>query len=39
MTVLAPPADFPVGRFTQDKKLLEQGYEMGRAAALATITA
>ncbi|MDV6316607.1 patatin family protein [Idiomarina sp. HP20-50] len=39
MTVLAPPADFPVGRFTQDKKLLEQGYEMGRNAALATTTA
>ncbi|WP_404397722.1 patatin family protein [Idiomarina loihiensis] len=39
VTVLAPPEGFPVGRFTQDKKLLEQGYEMGRAAALATTAA
>jgi len=27
--VVAPPADFPVGRFTRDAQLLERGYRLG----------
>lgn len=30
--VILPPEDFPVSRFTMDRKALETGYEMGRAA-------
>ena len=29
VTVIAPPANFKVGRFTRDRKLLQQGYEAG----------
>ncbi len=29
VTIIAPPADFKVGRFTRDKKLLQQGYGAG----------
>ncbi len=33
MTVIAPPADFLVGRLTTDKKKLETGYQQGLVAA------
>ncbi|MBV7263097.1 MULTISPECIES: patatin-like phospholipase family protein [Photobacterium] len=33
--VIAPPAEFDVGRITTDKKRLDTGYQMGLAAALA----
>jgi len=33
--VIAPPAEFDVGRMTTDKKRLDTGYQMGLAAALA----
>jgi len=29
VTVIAPPTDFKVGRFTRDKKLLQLGYQAG----------
>ncbi|MDO6706868.1 patatin family protein [Photobacterium sp. 1_MG-2023] len=32
--VIAPPAEFDVGRVTTDKKRLDAGYQMGLAAAL-----
>jgi predicted patatin/cPLA2 family phospholipase len=31
--LMCPPADFPVGRFTQNRRLLHQGYTAGRLAA------
>ncbi|WP_105903452.1 patatin-like phospholipase family protein [Vibrio gangliei] len=33
ITVIAPPADFPVGRLTKDLNKLDMGYEMGISAA------
>ncbi|AMX02314.1 patatin-like phospholipase family protein [Microbulbifer thermotolerans] len=33
--VIAPPAHFPVGRFTREAELLEQGYLFGREAGMA----
>ncbi|WP_237058654.1 patatin-like phospholipase family protein [Microbulbifer sediminum] len=34
ISVIAPPAEFPVKRFTREPDLLEQGYQMGRREAL-----
>nr|WP_255774698.1 patatin family protein [Microbulbifer zhoushanensis] len=34
VSVIAPPEDFPVKRFTREPDLLEQGYQMGRLQAL-----
>ncbi len=34
VTVIAPPAHFPVGRFTREAALLEQGYQCGRESGL-----
>ncbi|MCW8126375.1 patatin-like phospholipase family protein [Microbulbifer halophilus] len=35
VTAIAPPEDFPVGRFTREPHLLERGYQCGRASGLA----
>ncbi len=34
VNVIVPPDDFKVGRLTTDKAILEDGYQMGKAAAL-----
>lgn len=34
VSVIAPPEDFPVKRFTREPDLLEQGYRVGRQEAL-----
>lgn len=39
VAVIAPPPDFPVGRFTREAELLEQGYQYGRAQGLRHLAA
>lgn len=34
VTAIAPPVDFPVGRFTREPVLLERGYQCGRASGV-----